>query len=68
MPSSSNRHSSTLSQFSENSEKFVPAPSQVAPWGNGRPGRSVVRSIIGGRLLFGGTPSYAAGWGVLYPT
>ena len=40
-PSSSNRHSSTLSACSENSEKLVPPPSQVAPSGNGRPGHDV---------------------------
>ena len=35
-----NRHSSTRSAFSENREKLTPFPSQVAPCGNGRPGRS----------------------------
>src|SRR3954470_16894266 len=37
-PDSSNRQSSTLEATSENIEKFVPLPSQVAPSGNGSPG------------------------------
>ena len=37
--SSSKRQSSTRSACSEKSEKFVPAPSQVAPSGNGAPAR-----------------------------
>lgn len=37
-PSSSNKQSSTRLAFSENSEKFVPSPSQSAPWGKGLPG------------------------------
>ena len=40
-PAASNRHSSTRSAFSEKSEKFVPAPSQVAPSGNGVPGQTM---------------------------
>ena len=35
---SSNRHSSTASAVCENTEKFVPDPSQVAPSGYGSPG------------------------------
>src|SRR6478609_1780660 len=38
-PASSNKHNSTLSAFSEKSEKFVPSPSQVAPSGKGLPGQ-----------------------------
>jgi hypothetical protein len=33
----SNRHSSTDSEDSENSEKLTPRPSQFAPRGNGDP-------------------------------
>src|SRR3954452_8144422 len=36
-PSRSNRHSSTFIALAENSAKFVPRPSQVAPSGNGDP-------------------------------
>src|ERR1700691_2281293 len=37
LPGPSNRHSSTDSEDSENSEKLTPRPSQVAPLGNGNP-------------------------------
>src|SRR5690606_24911940 len=40
VPSSSKRHRSTPSATSENTEKLVPAPSQVAPSGLGRPGHT----------------------------
>src|SRR5262249_46330081 len=36
-PPGSNRHSSTRSALAENSAKFVPLPSQVAPSGDGAP-------------------------------
>jgi hypothetical protein len=36
-PDASNRHSSTDSEVSENSEKLTPLPSQFAPRGNGDP-------------------------------
>jgi hypothetical protein len=35
VPSSPNRHSSIISAVSENREKLVPFPSNVAPRGNG---------------------------------
>src|SRR5205823_12821241 len=41
---SSNRQSSTCSACSENSEKFVPSPSHVAPSGNGPPGHTLTRA------------------------
>ena len=37
LPDASNRHSSTPSEVSENSEKLTPRPSQVAPLGKGDP-------------------------------
>src|SRR2546423_1697329 len=39
-PCRSNRQSSTFSALAENSAKFVPRPSHVAPKGCGRPGAS----------------------------
>src|SRR5579883_1006995 len=36
-PELSNRHSSTFVALAENSAKFTPSPSQVAPSGKGRP-------------------------------
>ncbi len=39
-PASSNRQSSTLVATSENNEKLVPRPSNVAPSGNGSPGQT----------------------------
>src|SRR6185437_1295632 len=36
-----------LSAASENTEKFVPAPSKVAPSGNGLPGQAAAVSVIG---------------------
>src|SRR6478672_12295511 len=51
LPVGSNRHSSTFSAVLENSAKFVPRPSQVAPSGCGEPAeilRSDFRNEIDG--------------------
>src|SRR5690348_18067605 len=40
LPSMSNRHSSTLPAWAENSAKLTPTPSQVAPSGNECPSRT----------------------------
>ena len=42
----SNRHNSTDSEDSENSEKFTPHPSQFAPRGNGDPAACLARSTL----------------------
>src|SRR5687767_9176825 len=50
-PVRSNRHSSTFSALEENSAKFVPRPSQLAPSGCGAPAemrRSAFRNEIDG--------------------
>src|SRR5690242_20816616 len=48
-PRASNRQSSTRAALAENSEKFVPRPSQVAPRGNGCPSWSGIVLIPGDR-------------------
>src|ERR671927_133792 len=50
---SSNRQSLTLAAFSENSAKFVPWPSHVAPSGNGRPGQTSRVDWTGSGVLIG---------------
>src|SRR5580698_4560766 len=60
-PEESNRHSSTPSELSENSEKLVPRPSQVAPRGKGEPADWCDLSLWDG----GGVT--AAGSGERYP-
>src|ERR1700727_494061 len=44
LPEASNRHSSTDSEASENSEKLTPRPSKVAPRGKGEPADCCARS------------------------
>src|SRR5512138_2488473 len=50
-PSESNKHSSTFVAFAENSEKFTPLPSHVAPRGCGKPSRSRNLLSVTHRLL-----------------
>ena len=55
-PDASNKHSSTDSELSENSEKLQPLPSQFAPCGNGDPAiwcdRSYLAEIAGTPFVF----------------
>src|SRR5689334_16752246 len=44
LPLPSNRQTSTLVACAENKQKFTPAPSQVAPRGNGVPSRTRLRT------------------------
>src|SRR3984885_10866252 len=44
LPDAANRHSSTDSELSENSEKSTPRPSKVAPLGKGKPADCRARS------------------------
>src|SRR5207302_8794858 len=54
-PERSNRHNSTRSAWAENSAKFTPLPSQLAPSGDGWPGHTRVDRIKGSlRLEFVG--------------
>src|SRR5215510_10529813 len=46
LPSMSNRHSSTLLAWAENSAKLTPTPSQVAPSGNEWPSRTRAGVLI----------------------
>src|SRR5262249_11191309 len=46
-PAVSNRHSSTLSACAENSTKFVPVPSKLAPSGDGTPALTRMLSLRG---------------------
>src|SRR6202020_610172 len=46
LPDASNRHNSTDSEDSENSEKLTPRPSQLAPRGNGNPAVCFDRSVL----------------------
>ena len=57
---SSKRHSSTPSATSEYREKLVPAPSYVAPSGNGRPGHT--RRVLAMDFRFGIAPACPAAW------
>src|SRR5258705_3047065 len=55
----SNRHNSTFVACSENSVKFTPPPSRVAPSGDGRPGqtrRAVTSLRPRGELLHDSQP------------
>jgi hypothetical protein len=45
-PAASNKHNSTDSEDSENSEKLTPRPSQFAPRGKGEPAACDDRSIL----------------------
>src|SRR5262245_44428776 len=50
--SPSNKQSSTPVAFSENSAKFTPDPSQVAPSGYGLPGHTFIKNLAYQRTLF----------------